>query len=246
MDGQITAHLAGAWTRHAETQTHRITVQERSIVKLLASTLDEDDQRLAAAEAHKLAGILGSFGLEEGSQLAAELEQAWSADDPWSLDAAALARSVSRLRRVVEAYQPPADEVLDATRSAGDGGDVLLVDDDDAFAAYVQATLQAQAQVSWLPDGAAALKAVSGEHPTARPRLILLDIEMPGIDGLDVLEQLAERGVTRECRVVMLTRRTLAEDIMKARKLGAFDFLAKPLSASLLVDRVTRALEPAQ
>ena len=66
---------------------------------------------------------------------------------------------------------------------------------------------------------------------------------MPGLKGLSVLEQLADQGVAGRAAIVMLTRRSVVEDVVRARQLGAFDFLAKPISVSTLTERVGRALQ---
>jgi two-component system, OmpR family, response regulator len=246
MDAEGSAELGATWARHLETQERRIAAQERAMVGLMAGALDDADRELAATEAHKLAGSLGSFGLTEGSELASELESTWIAGHVTAADMAPLAQTIASLRRLLKEHRPAQVDVAHRTpANVAEQVDVLLVDDDDSFADFVVDTLQPRYQVTWLADGASALFAIAGPAASVKPRLILLDIEMPGLDGLSVLEDLAQQGITRECAVVMLTRRTLKEKIVKARKLGAFDFLAKPLTREILVERVSRALEAA-
>ena len=121
--------------------------------------------------------------------------------------------------------------------------DVLLVDDDQVFAEFAMSVLRwSKHRVTWIADGEAARLALCGADASIKPRLILLDIEMPGLDGLGLLEDIAHSEVRRHSSVVMLTRHTMAEDIIRAHKLGAVDYLAKPLPAATLVQRVNRAL----
>jgi len=121
---------------------------------------------------------------------------------------------------------------------------VLVVDDDEVFADFVVETLSLRShQVCWLPNGESARTALCGPTASLRTRLILLDVEMPGLDGFGVLTQLVKSGVTRHTSVIMLTRHTMADDIVRAHHLGVVDYLAKPLSAPMLLDRVDRALE---
>src|SRR5439155_25490702 len=73
MDERLAGALDASWTRGREAQLRRVALHERAVVALLAGTLEDDERHLAIGEAHKLAGSLGSFGLDEGSRLAAEM-----------------------------------------------------------------------------------------------------------------------------------------------------------------------------
>jgi DNA-binding response OmpR family regulator len=106
----------------------------------------------------------------------------------------------------------------------------------------MQTLSSTQHQVSWLPDGDSARDAICGPSPRLRPRLLLLDVEMPGLDGFDILQALGKSGDLDNMSVIMLTRRTTTEDIVRARRLGAVDYLAKPVEAPLLLERVDRVL----
>jgi CheY-like chemotaxis protein/HPt (histidine-containing phosphotransfer) domain-containing protein len=241
MENEVAAGLSVVWAGHFEAQERRVATQEQAVVALLAGSLDAAAREAAARDAHKLAGSLGTFGLDEGSSLAGQIEEAWLAEHQ---EMASLATTVAALRKLLEEHRPALDaSAVKDSRVAADGIDILLVDDDDVFARYVLEPLRRRYRVSWVTNGESALSAVAGSAKQGPPRLVLLDIEMPGMNGLTVLEQLAEQRVPERCAVVMLTRRTLAEDIVRARKLGAFDFLAKPISVSRLNERVGRALE---
>ena len=66
MDERLAGALDATWTRGREAQLRRVTLLERAIVALMAGALEDDERHLAIGEAHKLAGSLGSFGLDEG------------------------------------------------------------------------------------------------------------------------------------------------------------------------------------
>jgi CheY-like chemotaxis protein/HPt (histidine-containing phosphotransfer) domain-containing protein len=243
MDEQLAGALDASWARGREAQLRRVATLERAIVALLAGALEDDARQLAIGEAHKLAGSLGSFGLTEGSRLAAEIETAWSVEAAQPADPARLAALVVGLRSAVQEHAPSAEPRAGARHVPGSFVDVLLVDDDEVFADFVVETLSSRShQVCWLPDGDSARTALCGPTASLRARLILLDVEMPGLDGFGVLKHLVRSGVTRHSSVIMLTRRTMADDIVRAHGLGVVDYLAKPLSAPMLVDRVDRAL----
>ena len=83
--------------------------------------------------------------------------------------------------------------------------DASVVDDDEVFADFVVATLSSRShQVCRLPNGESARIALCGPTASLRTRLILLDVEMPGLDGFGVLKHLVNAGVTRHTSVIML------------------------------------------
>lgn len=79
------------------------------------------------------------------------------------------------------------------------------------------------------------------------PDLILLDLMLPGIDGLEVCRKLREDARTRELRIIMLTAKGTEADIVVGLTLGADDYVTKPFSTSELMARiraVLRRVEP--
>lgn len=246
MQDPLSDALDATWARGLETQNRRVAAQETAIVAALAGTLDAATREFAQGEAHKLAGSLGSFGLQAASELAAELEHAWTSPTD-SLDAAHLAQLVARLRKALDerpVLQPGDGSTPKPSDCVGlNPVDVLLVDDDQVFAEFAMSVLRwGKRRVTWISDGESARTALCGADAQLRPRLILLDIELPGLDGFGLLEDIARSAVCQQSAVVMLTRHTMAEDILRAHKLGAVDYLAKPLAAATLIQRVSRAL----
>ncbi len=106
---------------------------------------------------------------------------------------------------------------------------VLLVDDDPTELALLELMLQSQPQPH-------VLTAVTGGHEALRflqdapaaPDLILLDVEMPGMDGFAVLEHLKAHPAWRLIPVVMLTANDRDEDVQRAYDLQASGYLLKP------------------
>ena len=74
------------------------------------------------------------------------------------------------------------------------------------------------------------------------PNLILLDIRMPDMDGYNVLLNLKKNRRTRGTSVMMLTSSSESESIERAMNMGAVDYIVKPFSPSVLVDKVNRAM----
>ena len=118
---------------------------------------------------------------------------------------------------------------------------VLVVDDDDETRLLVMTAL-AMGQVR-------CTEASSGEdalvHATTHPEgidVIVLDVCLPGIDGIEVLRRLKASPITSHIRVIMVTgSATLDRDIVTASEIGASDHLAKPCSPAVLLAKV-RAL----
>jgi two-component system response regulator (stage 0 sporulation protein F) len=114
-------------------------------------------------------------------------------------------------------------------------GRILVVDDEQPVLEVLSEYLQSQGYTTnTASSGAEALAVVEREHPD----LVLLDLRMPGIDGLEVLRRL--RQADRSPAVIMVTAN---EDLALARetlKTGAFDYVAKPFDFQYL-DRVVAA-----
>jgi CheY-like chemotaxis protein/phosphoribosyl 1,2-cyclic phosphodiesterase len=115
---------------------------------------------------------------------------------------------------------------------------VMIVDDDPVMVHLIQASLRAEGvNILTTTDGEAALRLARQEHPS----LILLDIILPGIDGLSVCQELRAETDPRLCDVpiVMLTGEKLQEmDLATAFAAGVTDYLTKPIKPTLLRARV--------
>jgi two-component system phosphate regulon response regulator PhoB len=112
---------------------------------------------------------------------------------------------------------------------------ILIVDDDPDIQKLVSYNLsQAGFQVSTAATGLAALDAVQAELPD----LIILDLMMPDLDGLEVCRKLRQQEKSRRIPIIMLTARTQEVDRVVGFELGADDYVMKPFSPRELVLRV--------
>ncbi len=113
---------------------------------------------------------------------------------------------------------------------------ILLVEDDRLLGDGVEtALLREGVTVDWLQNGLSALHALQSEHFD----LVLLDLGLPGMDGLEVLRHIREAGVATP--VLILTARDAVDERVKGLDLGADDYLVKPFDFDELKARV-RAL----
>jgi two-component system, OmpR family, response regulator MtrA len=113
---------------------------------------------------------------------------------------------------------------------------VLVVDDDTALAEMLGIVLRGEGfDTSFCADGAQALEAFR----SSRPDLVLLDVMLPGKDGIEVCRQIrAESGVP----IVMLTAKTDTVDVVLGLESGADDYVVKPFKPKELVARVRARL----
>ncbi len=113
---------------------------------------------------------------------------------------------------------------------------VLVVDDDHSLRRMLERTLVAEGfGVHAVADGGAALAAIE----RATPDLVVLDVAMPGMDGIAVCRRLREKGFGQP--VLMLTARDAVTDRVAGLEAGADDYLVKPFATEELVARL-RAL----
>jgi UDP-3-O-[3-hydroxymyristoyl] N-acetylglucosamine deacetylase len=114
---------------------------------------------------------------------------------------------------------------------------VLIVDDEDGVVKSIAGVLE--------DEGFGVIKAKNGEEALSvfsqeEPVVTLLDIWMPGMDGIEVLKRL--KGVAPECLVIMLSGHATISMAMAAVKIGAFDFIEKPFSLDVLLMTVRQAI----
>jgi len=115
---------------------------------------------------------------------------------------------------------------------------VLVVDDEESIRKSLKGVLKDEGyDVLLAEDGPRALKIVEDESP----ELVLLDIWMPKMDGMEVLEKLRELNPTLP--IIMISGHGTIETAVKATKRGAYDFLEKPLSAEKVILAVVHALK---
>jgi CheY-like chemotaxis protein len=112
-----------------------------------------------------------------------------------------------------------------------DPGDVLLTR--EAFADH-----KVRNELVVIRDGRAALDHLRGDDP--RPDLILLDLNLPGLDGRDLLSEISADPDLREIPVVVLTNSLVERDILQARRLRVVDYVCKPVDFERLVEVVKR------
>jgi DNA-binding response OmpR family regulator len=121
----------------------------------------------------------------------------------------------------------------------GQGACVLLVEDEDQLRRVMKDLLQREGyKVAEARDGIQALDEVD----RFAPDVIILDLNLPGLDGYGVLAQLRSRPATREIPVMVLTAKGDEDNEVRVFELGADDFVTKPFRARSLTARIEAVL----
>ena len=115
---------------------------------------------------------------------------------------------------------------------------VLVVDDDPTQRRLIQAVLEREGfAVSQAEDGDAALRHLTSGQPAD---VVLLDLQMPGLNGQDTLKEMRARGLAQP--VIVVTAGGGVETVVKAMQAGAQDFFVKPASPERIIVSIRNAL----
>ncbi|WP_147652888.1 response regulator [Vulcaniibacterium gelatinicum] len=126
--------------------------------------------------------------------------------------------------------------------------EILLVEDSRPDAEMTLRTLRKKGianHIEWVRDGVEALEYLfrEGAHagrPDGQPRLVLLDLKMPRMDGLQVLERMKADPRTRTIPVVMMTSSREEADLLESYRLGVNSFVVKPVDFAEFAETVAQ------
>jgi len=116
---------------------------------------------------------------------------------------------------------------------------ILVVEDEQELIKAVQIRLKYSGyEVLSACNGREGLEVVRKE----KPDLILLDVMMPEMDGLEMLANLKSSPDIKHIPVIMLTAKAQSDDVSQADKLGAFDYVVKPFTSQILLEKIRKAI----
>lgn len=126
-----------------------------------------------------------------------------------------------------------------AERVVEDAASILVVDDCPSVREFLERV--------FLGKGGRVLTAANGQHALTiasreKPDVVLLDLKMPGLGGLEVLQRLLQMDT--ELIVIVMTGYGCIESARQAMRLGAYDYLTKPFDPDLLQEVVAESLSP--
>lgn len=117
---------------------------------------------------------------------------------------------------------------------------VLIIEDDEHIWKLIEYKLKKEKHdLVWACDGLKALEILE----TIKPDLIISDIMVPYMDGIQILKKIKTSDELKDIPVIMLTSKAQEKDIIKGLELGAQDYMSKPFSPSELILRVNKVLK---
>ena len=131
-----------------------------------------------------------------------------------------------------------ADRITNAEDFDSERPLVLIIDDNNGMRAYLRSILKDKYNVSEAADGKQGLEKACREVP----KLVICDVMMPVMDGLEFTRQLKQNMATSHIPVILLTARSLSEQREEGYGTGADSYLTKPFSGSVLLARVDNLL----
>ncbi len=121
------------------------------------------------------------------------------------------------------------------------GHRILIVDDSETAVQLLRHHLQTESfQILTAHDGLDAVRVAHSEHPD----LILMDLVMPGLDGLAAVRELKKAEDTREIPVIMVTTRDDPLQVERSYTVGCSDYVTKPVDRGELLSKISWHLEP--
>ncbi len=209
---------------------------------------------------HKLAGSAKTFGFPVLNGFAADVELLLdqiiggaNAEDVATALNAAVDEFLIEARKITGAYVPPkaVQENIEVERTSEVVKEfdysIVVVDDDELVRDLVRNGLaHEKCKITPAADGGKVLQLLEKTKKYSlltKPDLIVLDVNMPGMGGLEVLGKIKSDPEFQSIPVIMLTRRDEDETVMKAFSSGALDYITKPFAVPELAKRILSVLK---
>ena len=216
----------------------RLAAIERAVRPTWPARANDRLRGEAQREAHKLAGSLDIFGLTQAADIAGELERLLQTGE----DQVGQGRElVARLRDQIDhAFSSTRERLNDepatpAQPSTDSSGRILFADDDDIMARMIESALRRSGyDVVRARDGAEAVA-----QAACQPfDLILLDLQMPVMDGFDACRALRSNPHLMDVPIILLTAQSNVQQVRDRSVEGVSDYLIKPFGVAELRARV--------
>jgi CheY-like chemotaxis protein/HPt (histidine-containing phosphotransfer) domain-containing protein len=248
----------GLLAEYLESAGTQLRVLAELADRLAVAANDADALERLRQETHKIRGSAGSYGFWEASRLAAGMEETakdWVArPNDADLDRGSVAQwFVVQLAEALQleppaagersappAQAPPVPPPAPPVDTGAGAPEVIVVEDDPALAGLLEYGLRARGyRFVTFRNGRDALDAllaldVAGSHP-----LLLLDVDLPALDGYSILETLT-RERPGQYRVVFTTVHGDESEQLRGLEAGALDYLVKPMSLRVALEKIRR------
>lgn len=249
---QVTAAI---WQRTRETSLQRLSYLEQAATDLQRGNLEETQQQAAIANAHQLAGSLGTFGYPMASQYAKQIESLLRSSIAPAVLVEQMVPLLALLRQIIDPSQPNSQPSPGSGQGAGllgqsvasiapseswSNSTILAVDDDPQILSVIKALLEPLR-----------LEVICLEQPdrfwdtltTVQPELLILDIYLPGTTGMGLCQQVREHPQWQWLSVIFLSIQTDPDIVRQVFVVGADDYVTKDGLAQELTLRVLNRLQ---
>jgi DNA-binding response OmpR family regulator len=209
-----------------------------SLVDEVASREGQERSATSLRElAHRLAGLAGIIGFQRVSALASDLESLAADAETGAFKAADAHALVDSLRAAfAQELGGPAPSSPEIQKKVDRGRVLVAEDDDDQRSIVVQRLTEAGYSVEGVSAGSMVMRAARATPPS----VVLLDVEMPGLDGYSVCRELKADASLATVPVMFMTSRARLDDRLVGLTLGADDYLVKPVDPRELIIRLDR------
>ncbi|MBE9029200.1 response regulator [filamentous cyanobacterium LEGE 11480] len=233
--------LNQTWQQHQANCLAKVGQLQSAVGDLAQNRLAATAQAEAYRLAHTLSGTLGTFGLHQAMQLSRQIEQEIHPDLYLeSSQAQALSQLTTNLHRLISStITLPLDDAPNASNH-DQTVRIMVVDDDPIFLQTIFHQLQTSGfDVSTLDDPQQFWQTLE----TTSPDVLLLDVQMPQISGLELCEKLRTNPSWQKLPVMFLSIFGDAQTQHRAFSVGADDYLAKPITGQQLSNRIHQRLQ---
>ncbi|HLO51973.1 MAG TPA: response regulator [Kamptonema sp.] len=252
--------IASLWEKFQGRIAQQVAVLEQAVAALEEQNLSQALREQAIQEAHTLGGSLGTFGFPDGSDVARNIERLLKENALQQSDRVKTIREfVTSLQEIIQrSPHPPASADVATVTSTSQAmlsqvtrdrdrlhpeplpPKVAIVDDDPATLALLQQILE--------PWGITSIALQDSRQfwemlETASPDLLILDLEIPHINGIELCQSVRENSRWSHLPILFLTQHTDADTVNRVYSVGADDFVSKPIVGPELVTRILNRLE---
>lgn len=246
IEQQFDQGKARLWEECYPVMVERMSAVYQALLELEQNcSLSTAKQQAARQAAHKLAGVLGMFDRPVGTKLARQIETILLEQPLQQVDQ--FRQSVTKLGQMLEIA--PDSTALVHLRSESKPElrskspltvRVLVVDDDPVFLSALHPMLEPWGiQVTELDDPTRFWEVL----PVVEPDLLILDVEMPQVSGIEICEAVRADVQWQSLPVLFLTARQDQDTIQQGFMAGADDYITKPIVVAELLTRITNRLE---
>lgn len=222
-----------------------------AMLERMRKAVEENEVGTIALTAHSLRGSSGQLGARRMEEICATVEALARAGAPVSRLAdlvdelgAAFERvqadlNTNDLENLIGEPAPVAAAPEQSKGASGEPEEVLIAEDDPLIARFLSSSLSgAGMRVTHVNNGESALQAIQDRQFSC----VVLDINMPKLDGYGVLSEMRLRPGTKKTPVLILSLRSQEHDIVRAFDLGVDDYVTKPFSPLEVISRVKRLI----